>query len=277
MKEVESQFWKVFNSVLDRYQIEYSKSSPYSNKYKHVWERFHDQHIKNSIPLEYSEEEYKILNESFFKLLTQNSNDEPYYWEFCSGKTYSQTYLDRLNDYLKNHPDQDELDFLKGEFKNLKCFQTKYIYQMLCLDSCNFELDLVAFAKKFYFLKEQLSRFGYCPKIENEIVEKENGEPVVEIVHKVVPTTTESVKHESFDLKQKMLLLEELGILNSFQNSASGDLNKNRASKILNAITGHNADNIRKALASLESGTYTGTFKYRSDKIKIDEFIKSLG
>lgn len=119
--------------------------------------------------------------------------------------------------------------------------------------------------------------FGLYPKLENTILEKDDGSPIVKLQKTISSIELIKEKRTTFDLKQKLLLLEELGVLNFLETNYSGDLNKSRASKILHPLLGDNTDNIRKALSALESGKYSKSFKYQSDKVKIEEFLKDLG
>lgn len=84
-------------------------------------------------------------------------------------------------------------------------------------------------------------------------------------------------KRPILTLRQKLMLIEELGILEKFPENNDGDLNKNRAAEFLSVLINHHPDNIRKALSDYEKNNIRNTALYKDNLNLIKPYLNLLG
>ena len=101
-----------------------------------------------------------LLKRNFLQFY-ESSKRNNYYWHFCSNRTYTNTFDERLNHYLNIHDDEgnNEIDFVNSELRQ--------IYYMIKSENINFvdesliEKIKKETQKKIVFLRSKL------PKKEN--------------------------------------------------------------------------------------------------------------
>ena len=72
-----------------------------------------------------------LLKRNFLQFY-ESSKRNNYYWHFCSNRTYTNTFDERLNHYLNIHDDEgnNEIDFVNSELRQ--------IYYMIKSENINF-------------------------------------------------------------------------------------------------------------------------------------------
>ncbi|WP_330442266.1 hypothetical protein [Flavobacterium sp. C4GT6] len=113
-----------------------------------------------------------LLNDSFsqeYLRLTESSS----YFEGCQHSIYIKTYKERLNEYIKLHPDADESHFIKSEYdaaNSIREFHYGTKEQLTNL--------FIATEKRKKFLSERLTTTGHTPELSNsETKNSENANP----------------------------------------------------------------------------------------------------
>jgi hypothetical protein len=202
------------------------------------------------------------IESSFIELfneLYEKSVEENYFWEYCSFKTYKETFQNRFESHKIDFPDDYEIDdFIDFELSELhkslyiqeevrhpyedETLQTEYdcfifsFYDTNTHTTISISLDILynfnnliyklkkAYSKKIKFLNE-LKSHNENEKLESETIESDNY-PKLDLSNTFAT--------------EKIIFLKELGILDFLREQQPFNTSTNSLATVLSAITGEN-------------------------------------
>jgi hypothetical protein len=106
---------------------------------------------------------YKAQIKDSLKHLYLYSAEKNYYYFDCPFKVYENYFDSRKNDFLKNNPDAEYIDFLKAEINYFKYpFFNRIIDEYRYHDYIDYEDKYrISLNKKIDFLRDEIAPFGY--------------------------------------------------------------------------------------------------------------------
>lgn len=204
---------------------------------------------------------YELIKETYFKLLDK-SYEEDYYFFGCTLDVAIQYYnnlTDKLPNKIKGIDDVDllkeQLAFLKNDYSLIKEQNTFDAFFKNYKESFTFDYDLAPYIvlepvekkdfevpnwqneyyKKIEYLKTKI-KYLKKEKLNNLTKTKTGDNKGI-----VIPTST----------KEKLILLEELGIIQHINQLDNNNANASKIARVLARLTGENTENLRRSLNSL--------------------------
>ncbi|PHN94440.1 hypothetical protein CSC80_03545 [Maribacter sp. 6B07] len=224
------------------------------------------------------------LNDLFKQLYFQPGVVKSHYWQHCSLQTYKAHYELNLENYLSNHVDHDEIDFLKKEYFTI-CSLTDLHPDIFGFSNLDFlALDIRSTEQKHQFIVKKLKSNNLIPFKVDEIFEDENGDKEVNTITKwrelqiQYDSPSETNNKSNFPtVYQKVLILDLMGAFERLPLNHLGKPNQSVAAELLSLITGHDSSNFRKHLATLEKKRSQLRPKQIADQEETLKKLKELG
>ncbi len=195
-----------------------------------------------------------LIHQNIPKLQLEDAVLE-YYWKFCSAKTYKLLYDRRLELFLNENIDEDELDFLTSELKSLTSLSSHLKDQPPVLNAKSIRLDNAAYKKKKEFIENRLNILGVSEIMDAETKQanKKNPSGILDLNRDNKGNINLSKVYEELTAYQKVLLLNKFSFFNEFpENPQTGTINYKFVGDILKLITGDNSNNIREKVKLVE-------------------------
>jgi hypothetical protein len=206
-----------------------------------------------------------MLSEAFKKEYLSLSEKNIYFLG-CLPKLYIETYPIRLKNYIKESILGAEVDFIIGEYEKL----STYSYLDFLPDNLKDTIRL-SLRKEKEYLTDKTRELGY------RIVWNEVEGKIKYDYEKIETPTSNEELIDYFNEEtaaNKVIFLNELGILEYLNNRAKNGFSKNMVAKILSHITGENASTLQSYINPINNST-TDQGKSPYSSIKNVEKVKS--
>ena len=222
-----------------------------------------------------------------FNDLYSQSDFDTFFWEFCTLKTYLATYEQRMNDFLKEFIDANNIDFIQNEISLLS--QNYQIEETISLPGQNPEISqiegyvIVVLSDRMelnkYIYGNDIQRIDFSQKRKLDFLKVKLNQL------KEQPTENESIEEpENFNDysdstdPEKFVMLYELGILDYLTNKISVYLSDRKLASLVSTFTGINKENLRGMIGGTKNKNHNSKitentlrdFQSKLRELKID-------
>lgn len=166
------------------------------------------------------DKEYRILNET-------NT-----YFLGCLFSVYTSHYQDRLNTYLSNNPDAQEINFIEQELKSIIKFYPLDYLTSETIKNIHFSLS-----RQMLFLEDRLFLLGFSAEYDSDYAHDNHKSFIVKINRLNQNQTTNSVEEEEvLRATEKLIYLDQLGVLDFLKNKTPFSNSTNLLAEVLGRI-----------------------------------------
>lgn len=212
---------------------EFTISAPLFEKYK--------EYIQGIPPEQYNGNEDYIKNPktgNFWKYDLEETFKEEYYhfsskdifFYGCNFELYAKKYTERLSNYITKFVDAHEIDFIIKDYNNIA---VNYLYAF-CPSKLIEQIE-VSLRRQREYLEQKSENLGY-----NLYKSKDRWGDDNYQYSKVVQIKLEDdlIDLSDINTSEKVIYLEELGILDYLRNQSQYGISNNQLASLLSAITG---------------------------------------
>jgi hypothetical protein len=213
--------------------------------------------------------ELKKINKVFEREYKRAVDDKKYFYG-CTVEIYMTTYNSRLRNYINSKTEADELDFL---FSELEVGLIHFIG--LRIERENLEMIERSLFKRFLFIKRK------CCDLDVEIELINNG---TDYSYKLKANNLDHlIDYEPeigfYSLPKKIVLLNELGIIEFLRTKKPFDRNRNALAKVISRLTNERATTVEPSLRGLDGSPETSPnnpYRNKKNLQKVETFLSSL-
>lgn len=246
-------------------------------EYKEDLPPFNNLYMENEADLNYTAyhkkffpEIKKMFLEEYFNFVNQD------YFLGCSFKVYQSNYASRLYNFKESYFDTAEIDFIKQEL-DTGIFKTKidiFVTDKNVSKQIEFSLK-----RRFEYLQSRARANSYnliFNQIDNAISKKEKFS--LELIEQPLEPKKEDVLIDYSDStpKQKLIALNELGIIKFLRDTEPFNENISKMSEALSLITGIKADNLRSSITPMMQENNIQRNNPYNNKNNVSEVVKKL-
>lgn len=175
-----------------------------------------------------------ILKENIFAISKKTflkSKEQIIYWSFCSFSVYDKLYEPRLKEFLDNNDNDlfDESIFIEEEVKNIDFLKNTW-YLELFETNTKSQIEK-SFIKKKKFLEDRLQDLNQTSSVSD----------------------LENDDFNSTKISEKIIFLDELGVLDFLRNQKPFNSTKNALAKALSGIMGEKVRSIQSAINPIQN------------------------
>ena len=222
----------------------------------------------------------KLVAICFNDLYSQSDNDT-FFWEFCTLKTYLATYEQRMNGFLKEFIDANKTDFIQNEISLL--LQNYQIEETISLPGENpvisqiegYVITVLSDRMELnkYIYEDDIQKIDFSQKRKFEFLESKLEQL------KEQPTENKLVKEPETYLNysestnpERFVMLHELGILEYLKSKIPVEISERKMASLLSTFTGIDKGNLR----SMINGTKNNNHNNKINKDTLLDFDSKL-
>lgn len=209
----------------------------------------------------------KIVQTHFNKEYKKYTAKQTYFYG-CTFSVYNDLYKSRLEKFLKNSTESNEIGFIELELK-----ENKKPFNEFWLDKNTKEQISIAIKRRTEFLLDKAIEYDY-KFIDKALVYSPESFNENEL------NLLEDHEIGLFSINQKIIALHKAGVLDCLRKKEPFNTNTNAMARLLAKITGDNVSSINKAITPIlkqSTSSRNNPYNNEENENRVNSFFSNIG
>ena len=209
----------------------------------------------------------KIVRTHFNEEYKKHTAKQTYFYG-CAFSVYNDLYKSRLENFLKNTAESNEIDFIELELK-----ENKKPFNEFWLDKNTKEQISIAIKRRTEFLLDKAIEYDY-KFIDKALVYSPESFNENEL------NLLEDHEIGLFSINQKIIALHKAGVLDCLRKKEPFNTNTNAMARLLAKITGDNVSSINKAITPIlkqSTSSRNNPYNNEENENRVNSFFSNIG